>query len=76
MANAPHPKFKNDSGLKEVRIGAKTFECAGVSAPHDHPHVFLDMGDDEVIRCPYCNTVYRHDPTLQGWQADPAECVY
>ena len=28
------------------------------SAPFDHPHVFLDMGDDREIICPYCSTLY------------------
>ncbi len=71
-----YPKFKNDNGLKEIRIGAKQFQCAGVSAPHDHPHVYLDMGDDDAIPCPYCNTVYRHDPTMGAWESDPADCVF
>ena len=36
--------------------------CVGAMPPFDHPHVFLDMGDDDEIICPYCSTLYRHDP--------------
>ncbi len=75
MATPRYPKFKNDRGLKEIRIGAKEFECTGVSAPHDHPHVYLDIGDRDAILCPYCATLYRFDPTLQPWEADPADSV-
>src|SRR3546814_6796771 len=38
------PKFSNDEGAAEIRIGVKEFECIGATAPHDHPHIFLDMG--------------------------------
>ena len=46
--------------------------CLG--APFDHPHVFLDMGDATEIICPYCSTLYRHDPALDPHVARPAEC--
>lgn len=54
-------KFKNDLGLKEIEIGVKEFKCIGVSPPDDHPHIYLDMGDDDSILCPYCATrfIYR-----------------
>ena len=36
----------------------------GARAPFDHPHVFLDMGADSQILCPYCSTLYvRQTPT-------------
>ncbi|MEC8029878.1 MAG: zinc-finger domain-containing protein, partial [Pseudomonadota bacterium] len=44
MASRLTPKFKNDKGVKEITIGVREFECIGASAPHDHPHIFLDMG--------------------------------
>jgi hypothetical protein len=37
--------------------------------------VFLDMGDDAEIICPYCSTLYRHDPKLDPHNARPAECA-
>ncbi len=54
--NIPH--FANDEGLAEIRIGVKSFRCIGASAPFDHPHVFLEMGAEDSIVCPYCATRY------------------
>lgn len=61
MAKPSTPKFCNDKGVSEMRIGAKEFECTGASPPHDHPHVYLDMGQDNHIVCPYCATLYHYD---------------
>ena len=74
--DAAHLKFKNDRGVREIRIGVKEFMCAGVSAPLDHPHVFLDMGLAEMIICPYCATVFRYDPRLGPNAADPPDSLF
>jgi hypothetical protein len=37
--------------------------------------VFLDMGADNEIICPYCSTLYRHDPALSPREARPKECA-
>lgn len=76
MADAVVPHFANDLGVDEIRIGAKEFMCVGAKPPFDHPHVFLDMGGDSSIVCPYCSTHYRHDPALKAAEAVPAECAY
>ena len=76
MADTTVPYFKNDAGVKVIRIGAKEFKCTGAAAPFDHPHVYLDMGDDAEIVCPYCSTLFRHDGELGAAAADPAECAY
>jgi hypothetical protein len=49
--------------------------CVGATPPYDHPHVFLDMGEDSEIICPYCSTLYRFDPALDPHAARPAECA-
>ncbi|MGI9392226.1 MAG: zinc-finger domain-containing protein [Parvibaculales bacterium] len=51
-------KFCNDEGVSKIEIGVKEFECIGASPPNDHPHIFLDMGMDSEIICPYCSTRY------------------
>ena len=76
MTGDEHPKFKNDQGLPEIWIGAKNFKCAGASAPHDHPHVYLEMGAADEILCPYCATLFRHDPGLGPREAKPPDCVF
>jgi uncharacterized Zn-finger protein len=75
MSHEIVPHFHNDPGVPMIEIGAKKFMCTGATPPNDHPHVFCDMGDDAEYVCPYCSTLYRHDPTLQPDAARPAECA-
>lgn len=70
------PKFRNDDGVEEIRIGAKEFKCMGATPPYDHPHVFLDMGDEVEIVCPYCSTLYKYDGSLGAGEANPASAAY
>ena len=76
MAGDGYAKFKNDRGVPEIRIGAKEFKCAGASAPHDHPHVYLNMGAAETILCPYCATSFRYDPRMGSLEADPPDSLF
>jgi uncharacterized Zn-finger protein len=69
-------KFRNDDGASEIRIGLKKFKCIGVSPPHDHPHIYLDMGDDSTILCPYCAALFRYDSRLSPGEAYPPNCLY
>ncbi len=64
MAGPTTAKFHNDMGVEIIEIGAKEFECIGAKPPFDHPHVYLEMGNDDEIICPYCSTLYRHNDTL------------
>jgi uncharacterized Zn-finger protein len=73
MVDSPIPHFKNDAGAAIIRIGAREFKCVGAAPPFDHPHVFLDMGSDSEIVCPYCSTLYRHDMDLSATQSSPAD---
>jgi len=76
MAASVVPHFHNDAGLPVIEIGAHEFKCVGAKPPHDHPHVYLDMGSDREIICPYCSTLYRHNPKLAADAAKPAESAY
>jgi uncharacterized Zn-finger protein len=76
MASGPTPHFHNDMGVPQIEIGSKEFMCIGALPPQDHPHVFIDMGDEVDAVCPYCSTHYRHDPTLRSGQARPAAAVW
>jgi len=75
MTDEVVPHFQNDPGVAVIEIGAKKFMCVGATPPYDHPHVFCDMGEDAEYVCPYCSTLYRHDPTLAPNAARPAECA-
>ncbi len=76
MAVSVVPHFQNDRGVDVVEIGAKEFMCIGATPPFDHPHVYLDMGDDAEIVCPYCSTLYKYNSSLEANAATPAECVW
>ena len=69
------PHFQNDIGVSIIEIGSHEFMCVGASPPFDHPHVFLDLGNDHEIICPYCSTLYRFNSTLKAGEAKPPECV-
>lgn len=75
MASHGRARFVNDSGVDEIMIGVREFECMGASAPHDHPHIYLDMGRENQIRCPYCGTLFRHDQALDAHDARPHDCI-
>ena len=76
MADLAVLHFCNDVGAEKVQIGVKEFQCMGASPPYDHPHVFLDMGSDRQIICPYCSTLYVLDERLGAGQTEPAGCAY
>ena len=76
MADHGIPHFHNEPGVTLVLVGAKEFMCVGAKPPFDHPHVFLDMGADSEIICPYCSTLYRHEPKLKTSECLPAECKH
>jgi uncharacterized Zn-finger protein len=76
MADHIIPHFHNGPGVPVIEVGAREFMCIGAPPPHDHPHVFLDMGGDSEIICSYCSTLYRFDPTLGAAQSRPADCSW
>ena len=76
MAAGTIPHFHNDQGATVIHIGAREFMCIGATAPFDHPHVYLDMGSDDEIICPYCSTLYVHDAAVGAGHASPPECEW
>ena len=76
MAGHHIPHFQNDAGHRKIEIGVKEFNCVGANPPFDHPHVYLDMGDEKEIVCPYCSTLYAHNAKLHGDETKPEGCAY
>ena len=76
MAQTLVPHFVNDKGVRRIMIGVKEFQCMGATPPQDHPHVYLDMGDENEIVCPYCSTLYVYDARLKATQSEPEACLY
>lgn len=75
MASSVVPHFANDEGAEKVTIGVKEFQCMGARPPFDHPHVFLDMGAESQILCPYCSTLYVYDARFAADDSDPENCL-
>jgi uncharacterized Zn-finger protein len=75
MAASLVPHLANDAGAEKIFIGVKEFNCMGAKSPFDHPHVFLDMGEDGQVLCPYCSTLYVHDSRLEPMESDPKGCI-
>jgi uncharacterized Zn-finger protein len=75
MATHSTPHFHNQPGVPQVRVGAKEFMCVGALPPFDHPHIFIDMGENNDAICPYCSTHYVYDEHLHGG-CEPAECAF
>lgn len=75
MASGSTPHFQNSDGVPAIEIGTKEFMCIGANPPHDHPHIFIDMGADKETVCPYCSTLYKYDAGLKPGAADPADCA-
>ncbi len=76
MANEGTPHLHNDMGLDCIATGAREIMCIGAKPPFDHPHVFLDMGDEIEMVCPYCSTLYRYDSRLGPGEANPPEALW
>jgi uncharacterized Zn-finger protein len=76
MAQTLVPHLVNDKGVDQIAVGVKEFQCMGASPPHDHPHVYLDMGDEDQLVCPYCSTLYRFDASLAATESNPPSCIF
>ena len=74
MAGSAIPHFHNDVGAERIEIGVSEFMCCGASEPHDHPHVFLDMGSAGQIVCPYCSTLFVRGAGLSAEETVPPGC--
>lgn len=75
MSTTSLPYLANDAGAEKVFVGSKEIKCMGARSPFDHPHVYLDMGGDSQILCPYCSTLFVHDPKLRTNESDPPDAI-
>jgi len=75
MADPLVPHLANDQGAEKIYVGVRELKCMGARPPHDHPHVYLDMGADSQILCPYCSTLYVTTASLEPGETEPAGCL-
>ena len=71
MADHFIPHFQNDDGVPTIEIGVREFKCMGASPPFDHPHIFIDLGDDDQAVCSYCSTGYLYRSYLGAHETNP-----
>lgn len=76
MAGYTTPYFQNDGGYNVIEIGASEFMCVGAKPPFDHPHVYLDMGDEGEKVCSYCSTLYKLNASLARDESLPPDCAF
>ena len=76
MSDKILPRLMNDAGVGEIRVGAREIECIGAAPPHDHPHIYLDMGAESSIVCSYCGTRFVYSNELDPAQCDPPSSLY
>jgi uncharacterized Zn-finger protein len=76
MASGATPHFHNSAGVPAIEIGTREFMCIGAKPPFDHPHIFIDMGDDRETVCPYCSTLYKYDPKLAATESNPSDALW
>ena len=76
MAHGAIPHFHNDMGLSQIEVGSHKFMCMGALPPFDHPHVFLTMGSDHDVICPYCSTHYKYNSKLADGASNPPAARY
>ena len=49
------------------------FKRFSILPPNLHLHIFIDMGADTEAVCPYCSTLYKHNPKLGLTESIPAD---
>lgn len=76
MAHTSIPHFHNTEGLARIEVGSREFMCIGALPPFDHPHIYIDMGDEAEAVCPYCSTHYVFNPGLPAGTSEPLSAVY
>lgn len=76
MADGTVPHFHNSMGISQIEIGSHEFMCVGALPPFDHPHVYLDMGSESEIVCPYCSTHFVFNSRLKPGAAEPSAAIF
>jgi uncharacterized Zn-finger protein len=76
MAHGSMPHFHNTDGHRQIEVGSKEFKCVGALPPFDHPHIYIDMGKDNDVVCPYCSTHYVFNANLDAGTANPVSALF
>src|SRR5690242_20653188 len=69
-----YPCSSTKSERAASRSASLPSHCMGALPPHDHPHVYLNMSEQNDILCPYCSTEFRLNRSLRWNATIPANC--
>lgn len=47
-----------------VFVTTKRVSCEGIGGALGHPRVWLEMGEDDHVRCKYCDRIFKLDPHI------------
>lgn len=49
-----------------VIVNSKRVMCDGGGGALGHPRVWLEMGEDDYVRCKYCDRIFKLDPDAKS----------
>ena len=55
-----------------IYVDTKRLSCDGGGGALGHPRVYLEMGGDDKVECPYCDRLYIYDPKKSAEAKAPA----
>ena len=53
------PEIKKNQDENTELVSSKKVSCSGLDGPLGHPKVYLDMGDNISVVCPYCSKIFK-----------------
>ena len=58
MGNRGHIYRSHMGPFETIYINETVAACNGDDEPHGHPRVFLNLGPDGKVECPYCSRLF------------------
>ena len=53
------PEIVKNQDKNTELVSSKKVSCSGHNGPLGHPKVYLEMGDNESVVCPYCSKIFK-----------------
>ena len=61
-AQTPGTTPQSSDGGDVVIVPSRRVMCEGSGGSLGHPRSYMDMGDENTVRCKYCDRVFALDP--------------
>jgi len=56
--------------IEIIQTDKRSVACDGGDGPLGHPRVYLSIGPEDEILCPYCSRLYQYRSSALGDAAD------